>query len=189
MRARYILESGRWEKIPLEMPAAASEDARAAMPGMAGMAGQPAGPSAAWTFITGYSAAKLGDYATADSAEARLRAMRERLEAAGNAYGAKPVAIMEKELGALSRFARGQREAGLALAKEAMEVELTLDAPSGPPEPIKPASELYGELLLDARRAEDARSVLELSLQRTPNRTPSVRAMERAQQAASSRSH
>jgi thiosulfate/3-mercaptopyruvate sulfurtransferase len=181
MRARYILETGRWQRIPLEAPAAASEGAHAGMPGMAA---QSSGPSATWTFITGYSAAKLGDYATADSAEARLRAMRERLEASGNAYGAKPIAIMEKELGAVSRFARGQRDAALALAKQAMDIELTLGAPSGPPEPIKPASELYGELLLEAGRPEEARSALEVSLQRTPNRTPSVRAMQRARQAS-----
>jgi hypothetical protein len=114
MRARYILESGRWERILLEAPAAPSGGAHADMAGMPGMAGQSSGPSAAWTFITGYSAVRQGDYATADSAEARLRAMRERQEASGNAYGAKPVAVMEKELGAVSRFARGQRDAALA---------------------------------------------------------------------------
>lgn len=187
MRARYILESERWEKIPLEAPAVPSKDAHADMAGMPGMAGQSTGPSATWIFITGFSSAKLGDYVTADSAEARLRAMRERMETSGNAYGAKPVAIMEKELGAVSRFARGQRDAALALAKEAMDIELTLGAPSGPPEPIKPAAELYGELLLQAGQTEEARSVLELSLQRTPNRTPSVQAMQRAQQTGPSR--
>ena len=44
MRARYILESGKWEKIPLESaaPAAsAASGAMAGMPGMAGMAGMP----------------------------------------------------------------------------------------------------------------------------------------------------
>ncbi len=184
MRARYILESGRWERIALDTaPATATGGAHAAMPGMPALASPTYAGRNTWTFVAGYSAATVGDTATAAAAEAALKAARERLEAAGNAYGAKPVAILEKELGAVSRFARGQRDAGLALAKQAMDLELTLDAPSGPPEPIKPAAELYGELLLEAGRPVDARRVLEVALQRTPNRTPSVRAMQRTTQA------
>jgi hypothetical protein len=83
-------------------------------------------------------------------------------------------------VGAVSRVARGQKDEGLKLAKEAMDIELTLAAPSGPPDPIKPAPELYGELLLEAGRNTEAKAALELSLQRTPNRTPSVKAMQRA---------
>lgn len=137
------------------------------------------GASNTWTFIAGYSAAKMGDLATADAAEAVLRQAREKLEAGANPYSAKPVAIMEKEIGALSRFARGQKEDALRLAREAMEIELTLAAPSGPPDPIKPAPEFYGELLLEAGRPAEAAAALELSLQRTPNRTASVKAMAR----------
>ncbi len=177
MRARVILETGQWEKIALEAPpAAGAANEHANMPGMA----MPQyGGNNTWTFIAGYSAAKMGDYATADAAEAQLKSAREKLETT-NPYGAKPIAIMEKQVAAVSRFARGQKEEALKLAKEAMEIELTLAAPSGPPDPIKPAPELYGELLLEAGRTAEARSALELSLQRTPNRTPSVKAMQRA---------
>ena len=177
MRARVILETGQWEKIALEAPpapGAANEHAN-----MPGMAMPQYGGNNTWTFIAGYSAAKMGDYATADAAEAQLKAAREKLEAT-NPYGAKPIAIMEKQVGAVSRFARGQKDEALKLAKEAMDIELTLAAPSGPPDPIKPAPELYGELLLEAGRNAEARAALELSLQRTPNRTPSVKAMQRA---------
>ena len=177
MRARVILETGQWEKIALEAPpapGAANEHAN-----MPGMAMPQYGGNNVWTFIAGYSAAKMGDYTTADAAEAQLKSAREKLEAT-NPYGAKPIAIMEKQVGAVSRFARGQKDEALKLAKEAMDIELTLAAPSGPPDPIKPAPELYGELLLEAGRNAEARAVLELSLQRTPNRTPSVKAMQRA---------
>jgi hypothetical protein len=61
-----------------------------------------------------------------------------------------------------------------------MTIELELSAPSGPLDPIKPAPEFYGELLLDAGRHAEAIAALELSLQRTPNRTPSVKALQRA---------
>jgi tetratricopeptide (TPR) repeat protein len=78
------------------------------------------------------------------------------------------------------RYARGQKDEALKLAKEAMEIELTLAAPSGPADPIKPATEFYGEMLLDSGRNTEAVAALELSLQRTPNRTPSVKALQRA---------
>jgi tetratricopeptide (TPR) repeat protein len=180
MRARYILETGQWEKISLEAPPATAGASQPAMPGMPGMAMSQYGGSNTWIFIAGFSAAKLGDFATADAAEAQLRVAREKIEAGGNAYGARPIAIMEKQVGAASRLARGQKEDALRLAKEAMDIELSMSAPSGPPDPIKPAPELYGELLLDAGRRTEAIAVLEQSLQRTPNRTPSVKALQRA---------
>ncbi len=53
------------------------------MPGMA----MPAyGGNNTWTFIAGYSAAKLGDFKTAELAEAMLRSAREKLEAGPNPY-------------------------------------------------------------------------------------------------------
>jgi tetratricopeptide (TPR) repeat protein len=90
---------------------------------------------------------------------------------------------MEKQVAAVSRFAQGQRDEALKLAKEAMDIELALNAPSGPPDPIKPAPEFYGELLIEAGKHAEAVAALELSLQRTPNRTPSVKAMQRARSA------
>jgi ABC-type Fe3+-hydroxamate transport system substrate-binding protein len=48
-------------------------------------------------------------------------------------------------------------------------------APSGPPDPIKPAFELYGELLAEAGRDKEALAAFDQALLRTPNRTPSVK--------------
>jgi hypothetical protein len=176
MRARLILETEQWEKIALDAPAApGAADAHAGMPGMS----MPAGNNT-WIFIAGYSAAKLGDLETAEASETALRGAREKLEAGPNAYQGKPVAIMEKQVGALIRAARGQKDEALTLAKEAMEIELSMAAPSGPPDPIKPAPEFYGEMLLESGRNSEAISALEVSLQRTPNRTPSVKALQRA---------
>jgi tetratricopeptide (TPR) repeat protein len=175
MRARLILETETWEKIALEAPSA--DPAHANMPGMPGMA-MPAGNT--WIFIAGYSAAKLGDLPGAGNAITMLRGAREKLEAGSKPYAAKPVAIMEKQVASLVANARGQKDESLKLAKDAMEIELSLSAPSGPPDPIKPAPEFYGEMLLEAGRNAEAIAVLELSLQRTPNRTPSLKAMSRA---------
>ncbi len=177
MRARLILETEKWEKITIDSPPPATAAAAPAHAGMPGMAMPAYGASNTWTFIAGYSAAKLGDFAAAAAAETMLAQAREKLEAGANPYSAKPVAIMEKQVGALIRYGRGQKDEALRLAREAMEIELTLSAPSGPPDPIKPAPEFYGEMLLEAGRPAEAAAALELSLQRTPKRTPSVKAL------------
>ena len=176
MRARLILETEKWEHIALAPSAPPAPDAHAAMPGM-----NMAMPSNnTWTFIAGYSAAKLGDLATAERAVAMLRGAREKAEGGSNPYSGRSVAILEKQVAALVSNARGQKDEALKLAKEAMDIELALSAPSGPPDPIKPAPEFYGELLIEAGKHAEAVAALELSLQRTPNRTPSVKAMQRA---------
>ncbi len=180
MRARYILETGKWERIPLE--GAQPQSNMPAMPGMPGM--NDGGGNPGWTFIAGFSAAKLGDFATAEKAEAQLAASRSRTEASGNAYAAKPAAIMEKEVAAVTRFARGQKDDGLRLAKEAADIEQSMSAPSGPPEPIKPAMELYGDLLMEAGRSREAATAYQAQLERTPNRTPSVKGLAAAKSKA-----
>jgi tetratricopeptide (TPR) repeat protein len=174
MRARFILETGQWEKITLDAPAS-SGDAHA---GMAGMG--YADPGNSWIFIAGASAARLGDTATATAAESKLRAAGQKTASGGNAYGAKEIAILEKELAAINRAAAGQKDEAVRLAKEAVDIELTLSPPSGPPDPIKPALELYGEVLLDANRAREASEAFAQSLLRTPKRTPSLLGLARA---------
>jgi len=140
----------------------------------------PAQGSATWVYIVGVSAAKLGDMATADAAEAELKALREKAQGGPNAYAVRPHTVREKELGAIIRWAKGDKQEALALAKAATEVELTMEPPSGPPDPIKPALELYGELLLEAGQYKDAVAAFEQSLLRMPNRTPSVKGLAQA---------
>ena len=180
MRARLILETENWERIALHAPEAPKAPQTPEHAGMPGMPNMSMPSSNVWVFIAGYSAAKLGDLKTAEAAESQLRAARVKLEADQGAFNGKYVAVMEKQVGALVRYARGQKDEALKLAKEAMEIELTLPAPSGPADPIKPATEFYGEMLLGSGRNTEAVAALELSLQRTPNRTPSVKGMQRA---------
>jgi tetratricopeptide (TPR) repeat protein len=179
MRARYILETGQWEKIALDAPAP-SGDAHAghAMPGMPGMA--YSNPGNAWIFIAGVSAAKLGDTATASAAQTRLGGLREKMAGSGNAYAAKEMSILEKEVAAYARMAAGQKDEAVKLAKEAVDIELSLSPPSGPPDPMKPALELYGEMLLEANRFPEAAEAFSQALLRTPKRTPSLLGLARA---------
>ena len=53
-------------------------------------------------------------------------------------------------------------------------------APRGAPTPLKPAHELYGEILIELDRPADAVEMFERSLRRTPNRALSLRGLARA---------
>jgi hypothetical protein len=177
MRARVLLETQQWDPVPSSRaPAAGHDEHAAAMPGMS----MPQG-GLTWSFISGYSAAKRGDLAAADAAVREIAALRERT---ADAYRAKIVAIHEHEVAAVAAWARGDREAALDRAKAAADLELTLAPPSGPPDPIKPALELYGELLADAGRPADAVGAFEQALARTPKRTPSLAGLGAAAAAA-----
>jgi len=74
----------------------------------------------------------------------------------------------------------------LALLAKAVALEDAIGAPSGPPEIFKPAHELYGEMLLKAGRAKEARAQLEESLLRTPGRRLTVEALARVSAASGS---
>jgi len=145
---------------------------------MPGMPLDQAG-AGAWRFYAGVSAAKRGDAQLAERFAADLGKLREQV-AATNEYGSRGVAIQEKEVLALAKLARGERDAALALAKEAADLELTLAPPSGPPQPMKPAFELYGELLLATGHAAEAKAAFEQALLRTPRRTPSLAGLRAA---------
>ena len=122
----------------------------------------------------------LGDTATATLAFERLKAVRVQAESGSNAYRAKPFAIMEKEVGAALASAQKDTATAERLLKDATAIELTLDDPSGPAEPIKPSFELYGELLVELHRPAEAAAQFQHALQRMPNRRASLVGLERA---------
>jgi hypothetical protein len=168
MKARQIVETGKWEKLAL--PTGAVKDG-----------GAPAyDGSSAYVFAAGASAAMLGDLATANVALDKLKAMRTQAESGSNAYRAKPFAIMEKEVGAMVAFAQKDLPTAETLIKEATAIELTLDSPSGPAEPIKPSFELYGLLLLEMNRPAEAAAQFQQALDRMPNRRAALEGLKRA---------
>ena len=168
MKARQVVETARWEKLAL--PTGAVRDGGA--PGYDG--------SAAYVFAAGVSAANLGDLATATLALEKLKAMRTQAESGSNAYRAKPFAIMEREVGAVIAATQNDMAAAEKQIKEATEIELSLDAPSGPTEPIKPSFELYGMLLQKQGRAKEAAAQFQQSLMRTPNRRAALEGLRQS---------
>ncbi|HZF13850.1 MAG TPA: hypothetical protein VFE33_34080 [Thermoanaerobaculia bacterium] len=126
----------------------------------------------------GLAAARGGDAKTASDIAAQLQDAAVKKEG----YAGKPFAIMAREVEGLSLLAGLGKEgetAGLARLQEAAEMEAALDPPSGPPDPAKPACELYGEALLAHGQAAAARQ-FERSLARTPNRAASLLGAARA---------
>lgn len=161
MRGRHMIETGQWEKIDLEA------------------ADSPAGANANWVSVVGMSAAHRGDMDTANAAAERLQALGATAEAAGKSYDAKEIAILEKEVIAVTKLAAGDNDGAVIAAREAAEMELRdMKAPSGPPVPMKPAVELYADVLLAVNRPAEAQVAYQRSLQRIPLRTPSVRGLE-----------
>lgn len=132
-------------------------------------------------FALGLSAAKRGDLEKAKDAAALLTALREKTEARANgAYRAKIIAVSELEVQAAIAIAKNDMVSAEEHLKNAVTIETTLGAPSGPPVPVKPSFEMYGEFLLAAGRMDEAAEQFELSLARTPNRTKSVNGLKEA---------
>ena len=131
----------------------------------------------------GLSAAYTGRPDDAEVALANIRSSRQRFERkASTAYRASIVAVEERELAAALASARGDDDAAEEFLVEATALETALHAPSGPPSPMKPAHEMYGEFLLARGRMEEAAQQFNKALERTPNRTRSVRGLERTGQ-------
>jgi tetratricopeptide (TPR) repeat protein len=163
MRGRHVLETGEW--VDIELPEA----------------GSPEGGHANWVSVIGMSAAHLGKTERANAAITRLAMIREKMAAGGRDYDAKKIMILEKQVMAVLSLANGDREGAIAAAREAADIETTeMQAPSGPPDPMKPAVELYADILLASDRPVEAISAYERSLQWIPKRTPSVSGLEKA---------
>jgi tetratricopeptide (TPR) repeat protein len=165
MKARQVVESEKWEKLALS-PAPVKDGGA---PGYDG--------SAAYVFAAGFSAAHLNDMATANRALEILTTMQKQAETGSNAYRSKPFAVMAKEVASgIAHMGNNLAEAE-RLLKEATAIEATLDAPSGPPEPIKPSFELYGQFLASQGRMQEAAVQFQQALLRMPNRRISVMAL------------
>ncbi len=157
MTARYIVESERWEQLSLLSDLTTHE-----------------------LMATGMSAVRLGDVASAQQAEAKLSAREQEGVSTRFKQTQRALTIMRLEVAALVRLAQGQGDASTALMEEAVAIANSMGLPNGAAIPIKPAHELYGEILLELDRPQQAMTWFEASLRRTPNRPLSLRGLARA---------
>ena len=82
--------------------------------------------------------------------------------------------IWALEIQAAVRLIEKDYESAIILMEKARAIQEELPAPSGPPRIIKPVHELYGEILLQAGRPEEALRQFAACLQLYPNRARSI---------------
>jgi tetratricopeptide (TPR) repeat protein len=167
MRGRHMVETGQWEDVTLDSPESVE------------------GSNAHWVSVVGMSAAHRGDMETATAAIDRLEVLQKQAVADGKTYDAKVIAVLEKEVMAVTSLFNGDKQRAVEIAREAAEMEMReMNAPSGPPVPMKPAVELYGDILMAADRPVEALVAYERSMQWIPQRTPSILGLANAANAA-----
>lgn len=163
LRARYIVESEQWETAPVTDDSSPHE-----------------------LLATGLSAMKLGQLQIAVEAEAALRAQAGTAPVGDAAWdrSSGPTLVMLHEVAAMLALARGDADTALAELDAGIAVTNELPLPIGSANPVKPINELYGQVLLELGRPDDAIAYFETQLFRTPNRPKSVAGLAEAQRLA-----
>lgn len=90
------------------------------------------------------------------------------------------VEAMLGALKALRLYESGNHGPALTVLKEATEIEASKTLRAGPPQIVKPTHELYGELLLDEGRYEEAKEAFEFCLNLYPGRRLSQSGLDKA---------
>ena len=85
------------------------------------------------------------------------------------------------------KFSRGDHAGALAALARATTLEAKRPKPVARPYPLKPAAELYGEILLASGDAVGAVKQFQAALTRTPRRAASLLGLARASQRAGQR--
>jgi hypothetical protein len=155
MKARLVVESGEW----------------------APMKGQAGFDNIDDLFALGMASVPLGD-------PGRAGAALEEMTNAANTIpdrDARDVAqIMAAELEGLIKLGRNDRAGALAALARGAQLEAKRPKPVARPYPIKPAAELYGEILLGTGDAKAAAVQFKAALARTPRRAQSLLGLARA---------
>jgi tetratricopeptide (TPR) repeat protein len=155
MRARYIIESERWQE----------------------MKGQTTFDNIEELFALGLSAVHLRDAARVGAVIGEFR----KASAPGQPAELREQAeIMLRQMEALDAFARGQHQAAFAMLDTAASMQGRMPKPIGRPFPVLDVNELYGDLLLQVGRAREAVNRFDQVLARTPNRSRALLGLARA---------
>jgi len=162
MRARYAIETRSFD----ELATARSFDTSGEL------------------FAIGMSAVRRGDPRLAETALAELS---RRAGSKEPGHRQIDVAVMEKELAALLAVTTGRPGDAVRRMQEALALDRELPPPMGPPRPLKPAPELFGEILLELGRPREAAARFDDALARWPNRSLSLLGRARAEAALGDR--
>lgn len=163
---RFALERGDWEQaaalVPRETPFPYTE---------------------AMTWLArGLGSARLGRTKPAYEAADQLKAIRQRLLAAGENYWALQVQIEELEVRAWAMSAEHNADGALQTMRSAAALEDGTEKSAITPGPVAPGHELCGEMLLEQKQPELALAEFKATLAREPGRRRSLAGAARAAQ-------
>jgi tetratricopeptide (TPR) repeat protein len=166
-RARYVLEQERWQEaadLPVREPAALAWDEFPAC-------------DALIHYARGLGAARSGDFAGAQKEIAQIQALAQ---AEPDDYWTQQTKILADTVAAWVAYGQGERRRGLATMREAADLDDSLDKHPVTPGAIRPARELYGEMLLLEGRHAEALAACEKILEKAPNRRLALKFAQQA---------
>ncbi len=175
-QARYYLEQRRWEE-------AARLEPRA--PDVIDWETMPAG-DALFHYARGLGAARTGNLEQAEGERERIEAAVRALREKGDDYWAHMTEALGQAVEAWILYESGETDTALGLVSEAADLEDSMEKHPITPGEILPVRELYGDMLLQEGRTDQAIAAYEASLERTPNRRYAKTGIEQARAARSS---
>jgi tetratricopeptide (TPR) repeat protein len=131
-------------------------------------------------FARALGAARAGDPEAAKPDIAKLGELRDKLREAKDAYWLEQVDIQAKIASAWLLYAEGKKGDALKAMSEAADAEDHTEKHPVTPGVLKPARELYGEMLLDSGNAKDALTAFEATLKKEPKRLSALAGAARA---------
>ncbi len=133
-----------------------------------------------WQFVNGWDAIRKKDESGYQSSIQAFDELEEEYGLEERSFMISLVQEHRHALEGLKAYSEGNIEGFHLSFTKGIQVEESLNAPTGPPDMVKPIHELYGELLLELGDYEGALDNFSIQLQRTPNRSPSQLGMARA---------
>ncbi len=140
-------------------------------------------PEAITQFARGLGAAHLRQFDEARRAGERLAQLERTTRESGEELFAQGIHVLVLELNAWTAYAAGQPASGIALMREAAELEASTPKHAVTPGPTLPAHELLGDLYLDMGRPSDALSAYRRAMELYPRRFNSLLGAARAARA------
>lgn len=178
MAAAFIVETERWDLAASLFPPGAATRAQASG-GSHEAHGSSASNDGVAVVRTSNRGQQLPVFVRALAAATKNAPIEAMNVVTDNGPRNSPPAIQELEVQALAASLRGEHDKAAQLMAEAVALEERTGAPSGPPGIIKPAHELFGEVLLRAGKHELAAEQFRVALQRQPNRARSLLGLAR----------
>jgi tetratricopeptide (TPR) repeat protein len=121
-------------------------------------------------FARALGAARSGNPDAAKADIAKLAGLRDKLGDAKDAYWSEQVDIQRQVAAAWLLYAEGKREDALSAMSAAADAEDKTEKHPVTPGVPKPARELYGEMLLESGKPQEALAAFEATLKKEPNR-------------------